>query len=64
MDDRDATVPGAVDVRRALRLDPLYLVAGRALTSSYGLGIVLALLAVAAIVFGTATESRFIYTDF
>lgn len=64
MDDRDVVVPGAVEVRTALRLDPLYRLAGSALTSPYVLGAVLALLAVAAIVFGPSTESRFIYTDF
>jgi uncharacterized protein (DUF697 family) len=64
VDDRDVVVPGAVDVRAALRLDPLYRVAGSALTSPYVLGVVFALLAVVTIVFGTSTESRFIYTDF
>jgi hypothetical protein len=64
VDDRDVVVPGAVDVRTVLRLDPLFRVAGSALTSPYVLGAVFAVLAVVAIVFGPSTESRFIYTDF
>lgn len=64
MDDRDNPVPGAIDVRAALRLDPLYRFAGSALTSPYVLGLVLALLTIFAIVLGPASESRFIYTDF
>lgn len=64
MDDRDVVVPGAVDAPTVLRLDPIYRLAGSALTSPYVLGIVFALLALAAVVFGPSTESRFIYTDF
>ncbi len=64
MDDRDVVVPGAVDVRTVLRLDPIYRVAGSALTSPYVLGAVLVALVLGAIVFGPSSESRFIYTDF
>lgn len=64
MDDRDVSVPGAVDVRTALRLDPIYRLIGSAVTSPYVLGLILALLAVLAIVLGPSSESHFIYTDF
>jgi hypothetical protein len=64
VDDRDVVVPGAVDVRTVLRLDPIYRLAGSALTSPYVLGAVLVALALGAIVFGPSSESRFIYTDF
>jgi len=64
VDDRDVVVPGAVDVRTVLRLDPIYRLAGSALTSPYVLGAVLVALALGAIVLGPSSESRFIYTDF
>lgn len=64
MDDRRGDVPGARDVRQVLRSDPLYRVLGARLADPWVVGIVLALLAIAMIVLGPATESRFIYTDF
>jgi len=64
VDDRDIVVPGAADVRTVLRLDPIYRMAGSALSSPYVLGGILALLILGAIVLGPSTESRFIYTDF
>jgi len=51
-------------VRTVLRLDPIYRLAGSALTSPYVLGAVLVALALGAIVLGPSSESRFIYTDF
>ncbi len=64
MDDRDTVVPGAVPPETVLRNDPVYRVLGTHLTSPYVLGTVFALLAVVAIVLGSSSESRFIYTDF
>jgi hypothetical protein len=64
MDDREVVVPGAVDIHTVLQLDPLYRMLGVALTSPYVLGVVFALLALATVIFGASSESRFIYTDF
>lgn len=65
MDDIvDVYVPGAKDVAEVLRSDPLARLLGNRLASPYILGIVIAFLIVAMIVFGPSTDSRFIYTDF
>ena len=64
MDEHDAGVPGALDVRTALRHDPLYRLLRGALTNPFVLGATLALLALVAVVFGPSSDSRFIYTDF
>ena len=64
MDDRDSVVPGAVPVETVLRTDPLYRLLGSRLHGPWTLGIVLAIFALAVVVFGTATDPRFIYTDF
>jgi hypothetical protein len=64
MDDRRGDVPGAHDVREVLRGDPLYRLLGVRLADPWVVGIVLALLTIAMVILGPATESRFIYTDF
>jgi hypothetical protein len=64
MDERDAAVPGAVDVQTALRSDPVFRLLGARLCSPYVLGAVLALLALVTVLLGPSTDSRFIYTDF
>jgi hypothetical protein len=64
MDDRNIVVPGARPIEDVLRSDPLYRLAGGALTTPWVLGLVLALLIVLIIVFGPSADSRFIYTDF
>jgi hypothetical protein len=64
VDDRRGDVPGARDVREVLRSDPLYRVLGMRLADPWVMGFVLALIAIAIVVLGPSTESRFIYTDF
>ncbi len=63
MDDQ-GDVPGARDVRDVLRTDPLSILAGRHMDRSIVVGALIAFLVVATIVFGPASDSRFIYTDF
>jgi hypothetical protein len=63
MDDH-GEVPGARDVRDVLRSDPLSILAGRHMDRPIVVGVLIALLVVATIVFGPASDSRFIYTDF
>jgi hypothetical protein len=58
------TVPGARDVEEVLADDPFYRVLGRLLALPAVLGIVLFAIVLAIVVFGPASESRFIYTDF
>jgi hypothetical protein len=57
-------VPGARDVRDVLRSDPLASVVGTLIERPAVVGTMLFILAVIAIVFGPASDSRFIYTDF
>jgi len=64
VDDREIVVPGAVPIETVLRTDPLYRLLGTRLRSPWILGVVLALFALTVVVFGPATESRFIYTNF
>ena len=65
MDDRGPLhPPGSRDVRDVLTTDPLYLVTRGSLRYPVVLGIAVALAIVLMIVFGAASESRFIYTDF
>jgi hypothetical protein len=63
MDDFGA-VPGSRDVQSVLQSDPIARLAGPQLGKPIVLGLVLALLIVLMIVFGPASDSRFIYTDF
>jgi hypothetical protein len=63
MDDEGA-VPGSRDVRVVLQSDPIARIVGPRLGNPLVLGCVLALLVIAMIVFGPASDSRFIYTDF
>jgi hypothetical protein len=64
MFDEIRTVPGAAPVQEVLRTDPLFRIFGVVMASPLRLGIILFVIVVAAIVFGPASESRFIYTDF
>ncbi len=64
MDDDRIVVPGARDVRAVLAADPIYAVARTLITRPLSLGLILFALALAVLVFGPSTESRFIYTDF
>jgi hypothetical protein len=64
MDDHRGDVPGSRDVRDVLRSDPLYRTLGVRLANPWVMGFVLALIAIAMVVLGPSTESRFIYTDF
>lgn len=64
MDDDRLIVPGARDVRAVLTTDPIYRFARRLVTHPVGLGTILFLLALAILIFGPSSESRFIYTDF
>jgi hypothetical protein len=57
-------VPGARDVRDVLSSDPLARLAGAHMDRPLIVGALIALLIVATIVFGPASDSRFIYTDF
>jgi hypothetical protein len=63
-DDEFSRVPSALPPRLALRHDPIVVMLGTSLANPFVLGLVIALLAVAMIVFGPSTDSRFIYTDF
>ena len=64
MDDRPGDVPGARDARDVLRSDPLFRMLGMRLADPWVVGVALALIAIAMVVLGPSTESRFIYTDF
>lgn len=64
MDDRNVEVPGAREVTQVLAADPLYRVLPRVLSSPWTLGIILAVIVAAMVIFGPSSDSRFIYTDF
>ena len=64
MDDRNVAAEGLREVTEVLSQDPLYRLAPRVIASPWTLGIVLAIIAAAMVIFGPGTGSRFIYTDF
>jgi len=64
VNDAERGVPGALHPRAALRHDPLFTLLRSRLESPVLLGVVLAMMALVAIVFGASDASRFIYTDF
>lgn len=64
IDSDHLVVPGSRDVTDVLATDPIYRLLGRRLAHPVVLGFVLFVLALALIVLGPASESRFIYTDF
>lgn len=63
MDDY-GEVPGARDVRDVLATDPFAALVGDNIERSIVLGVMLAVVIALMIVFGPASDSRFIYTDF
>ncbi len=63
-DPQNDPVPGARAAGDVLRSDPLYRLAGSRLATPAVLGTVLFLIAIAIVVLGPSSESRFIYTDF
>lgn len=64
MDDRNIVVPGARPVVEVLSHDPFFRLFGRGLSRPLILGFVIALLAIAIVLLGPSSDSRFIYTDF
>jgi hypothetical protein len=65
MEDTDhPAVPGSRDIAAVLSTDPLAALLGARLAHPVVLGCVLFAIAIAAIVLGPSSESRFIYTDF
>ncbi len=63
MDDY-GEVPGARDVRDVLASDPLAALVGQNIERPVVVGAMLFFIVVLMIVFGPASDSRFIYTDF
>jgi hypothetical protein len=57
-------VPGSKNVEEVLEHDPVFKLIGMHLANPAVLGVVLFLIVVAIVLFGPASESRFIYTDF
>ena len=57
-------VPGSKNVEEVLEHDPVFKLIGMQLAHPVVLGVVLFLIVVAIVLFGPASESRFIYTDF
>jgi hypothetical protein len=64
IDSDHLVVPGSRDVTDVLETDPIRRILGMRLAHPAVLGFVLFALAVAMIVLGPSSESRFIYTDF
>ncbi len=64
IDSEHRVVPGSRDVEDVLETDPIHRILGPRLAHPVVLGFVLFALALAMIVLGPASESRFIYTDF
>jgi hypothetical protein len=63
MDDY-GSVPGSRAVREVLASDPLAALVGNGIERPVVLGLMLFVIIVCTIVFGPASDSRFIYTDF
>jgi hypothetical protein len=64
MDKQSSRADSARDPQQLLAHDPFYRACRGLFRSPIALGIVIATIIVAMIVFGPSTESRFIYTDF
>ncbi len=64
IDSDHLVVPGSRDVADVLATDPIHRFLGPRLAHPVVLGCVLFAIAIAMIVLGPASDSRFIYTDF